>query len=81
MDKLYTVSKNKITCIPVVASFRYMAKPIQYCKIKNKIKLKKKNIEVSLLKPLPYLLNRHLTLTQIHFFPSPQDHSVCSSTH
>ena len=30
------------TCIPVADSFRYMAKPIQYCKVKNKIKLKKK---------------------------------------
>ena len=27
------------TCIPVADSFRYMAKPIQYCKVKNKIKL------------------------------------------
>ena len=24
------------TCIPVVDSFRYMAKPIQYCKVKKK---------------------------------------------
>ena len=23
------------TCIPVVASFQYMAKPIQYCKVKK----------------------------------------------
>ena len=23
------------TCIPVVDSFRYMAKPIQYCKVKK----------------------------------------------
>jgi len=23
------------TCIPVADSFRYMAKPIQYCKVKN----------------------------------------------
>ena len=23
------------TCIPVVDSFRYMAKPIKYCKVKN----------------------------------------------
>ena len=29
------------TCIPVADSFRYMAKPIQYCKVKNKIKIKK----------------------------------------
>ena len=28
------------TCMPVVDSFRYMAEPIQYCKIKNKIKFK-----------------------------------------
>ena len=33
------------TCIPVADSFRYMAKPIQYCKVKNKIKLlKKRNV-------------------------------------
>ena len=25
------------TCIPVADSFRYMAKPIQYCKVKKKI--------------------------------------------
>ena len=30
------------TCIPVADSFQYMAKPIQYCKVKNKIKLKKR---------------------------------------
>ena len=30
------------TCIPVADSFWYMAKPIQYCKVK--IKLKKKEI-------------------------------------
>ena len=24
------------TCIPVADSFRYMAKPIQYCKVKKK---------------------------------------------
>ena len=29
------------TCIPVVDSCLYMAKPIQYCKLKNKIKKKK----------------------------------------
>ena len=31
------------TCIPVVDSFWYMAKPVQYCKVKkqNKINLKK----------------------------------------
>ena len=28
--------------IPVADSFRYLAKLIQYCKVKNKIKLKKK---------------------------------------
>ena len=28
------------TCIPVLNSFQYMAKPIQYCKVKNKIKFK-----------------------------------------
>ena len=32
------------TCIPVADSFRYMAKPIQYCKVK-KIKFKKKSVE------------------------------------
>ena len=26
------------TCIPVVDSFRYMAKPLQYCKVKKKKK-------------------------------------------
>ena len=33
------------TCIPVADSFRYMAKPIQYRKVKkeNKIKKKKKH--------------------------------------
>ena len=36
------------TCIPVADSFRYLAKPIQYCKVynivkfKNNIKFKKK---------------------------------------
>ena len=31
------------TCIPVADSFRYMAKPIQYCIVKlNKIKFSKK---------------------------------------
>ena len=33
------------TCMPVVDSFRYMAEPIQYCKVKknkNKIKFKTK---------------------------------------
>ena len=29
-------------CIPVADSFRYMAKPIQYCKVKNKINFFKK---------------------------------------
>ena len=28
------------TCIPVVDSFRYLAKPIQYCKVKIKLNLK-----------------------------------------
>ena len=26
------------TCIPVADSFRYMAKPLQYCKVKKKKK-------------------------------------------
>ena len=30
------------TCIPVVDSFRYLAKLIQFVKFKNKIKFKKK---------------------------------------
>ena len=30
------------TCIPVVDSFRYLAKPVQYVKFKNKIEFKKK---------------------------------------
>ena len=30
------------TCIPVADSFRFLAKPTQYCKFKNKIKKKKK---------------------------------------
>ena len=29
------------TCIPVADSLRYLAKLIQYCKVKNKIKFKK----------------------------------------
>ena len=29
------------TCIPVSDSFRYLAKLIQFCKVKNKIKFKK----------------------------------------
>ena len=34
------------TCIPVVDSFRYLAKLIQFVKFKNKIKLKlKKNFQ------------------------------------
>ena len=28
------------TCIPVADSFRYLAKPIQYCKVKKKKELK-----------------------------------------
>jgi len=40
------------TCIPVADSFRYLAKPIQYCKFKNKIKknkkAKKKDIKVKI---------------------------------
>ena len=32
------------TCIPVADSCCYMAKPIQYCKVKNKI-IKKKNFQ------------------------------------
>ena len=38
------------TCIPVADSCWYMAKPIQYCKVKkqNKIKKKKKNINKKL---------------------------------
>ena len=35
------------TCIPVVDSCWYMAKPIQYCKVKKK-KLKKKEIKSTL---------------------------------
>ena len=31
------------TCIPVADSFWYMAKPIQYCKVKKKNKKIKKN--------------------------------------
>ena len=32
------------TGIPVADSFQYLAKLIQYCKVKKKIKLKKRNI-------------------------------------
>ena len=31
---------NSNTCIPVADSFWYMAKPIQYCKVKAKLKKK-----------------------------------------
>ena len=34
-------------CIPVADSFWYMAKPIQYCKVKKK----KKEMEYKLLSP------------------------------
>ena len=39
------------TCMPVAASFRYIAEPIQYVKFKNKIKFKniKKKKEVSII--------------------------------
>ena len=36
-------------CMPVVDSFRYMAKPIQYCKVKNKIKFKQTNKQTKTL--------------------------------
>ena len=35
------------TCIPVVDSFQYMAKPIQYCKVKKQKK-------TSVLNPYPH---------------------------
>ena len=31
------------TCIPVADSFRYLAKPIQYCKVKKKKLIEKIN--------------------------------------
>ena len=37
------------TCIPVVDSFQYMAKPIQYCKVK-----KKKKQKTNVLNPYPH---------------------------
>ena len=42
------------TCIPVVDSFWYMAKPIQYCKVKKKKQyiLKKINPDYSLERPM-----------------------------
>ena len=36
------------TCIPVVDSFQYMAKPIQYCKVKKKKK------KTNVLNPYPH---------------------------
>ena len=50
------------TCIPVVDSFRYLAKPIQYCKVRNKIKLKKKKSQVTELDHL-YFEIQHLVKT------------------
>ena len=38
------------TCIPVADSFRYMAKPIQYCKVKRKKKLEQCNINNNTIK-------------------------------
>ena len=42
--------------IPVVDSFRYLAKLIQYCKFKNKIKLKKINKETGRVSRLVNIL-------------------------
>ena len=35
------------TCIPVADSFQYMAKPIQYCKVKKKLNSQKTKIMAS----------------------------------
>ena len=37
------------TCIPVANSFRYMAKPIQYCKVKKYNKIKQKNLKKNVI--------------------------------
>ena len=42
MQKIYNEG-NK--CIPVVDSCWYMAKPIQYCKVKKKKNLKNKDVK------------------------------------
>ena len=52
------------TCMPVVDSFRYMAEPIQYCKVKknkNKIKLKKKKKKKRL--PGEISINSYMQMT------------------
>ena len=56
------------TCIPVADSFQYMAKPIQYCKVKKKIKFRnKKNFLIKnklILKILKKKKNRITILTE-----------------
>ena len=45
------------TCIPVADSFQYLAKPIQYCKVKNKIKFKKNKMKIRLMVSLVTLVS------------------------
>ena len=48
------------TCIPVADSCLYMAKPIQYCKVKKKKTVRKKKKNKTL--PLYHILNSFQTL-------------------
>ena len=54
------------TCIPVADSFWYMAKPIQYCKVKNK-KKKKENDFSSLVSCLFTLLMVYFAMQKAKF--------------
>ena len=36
LSRVFNTRVQKHTCIPVADSFQYMAKPIQYCKVKKK---------------------------------------------
>ena len=49
------------TCIPVADSFWYMAKPIQYCKVK-KLKIKKRKRHLFCVLVLEGLVNLHRTV-------------------
>ena len=55
------------TCIPVEDSFWYMAKPIQYCKVKKK-KMKTSSFPKSLLTFLAYSNKMNMTFSKVKIF-------------